>query len=33
MRILLVEDDSMIAQALHSALEAAGYAVDWVDNG
>ncbi|ANY90764.1 MULTISPECIES: response regulator [Pseudomonas] len=33
MRILLVEDDSMIAQALQAALEAAGYAVDCVDNG
>ncbi|GHS83972.1 DNA-binding response regulator [Pseudomonas sp. PAGU 2196] len=33
MRILLVEDDTMIAQALQAALEAAGYAVDWVDNG
>ncbi|MEN8640267.1 response regulator [Pseudomonas sichuanensis] len=33
MRILLVEDDTMIAQALQTALEAAGYAVDWVDNG
>lgn len=33
MRVLLVEDDSMIAQALQAALEAAGYAVDWVDDG
>lgn len=33
MRILLVEDDTMIAQALQAALEAAGYAVDWVDDG
>lgn len=33
MRVLLVEDDSMIAQALQDALAAAGYAVDWVANG
>jgi two-component system OmpR family response regulator len=33
MRILLVEDDGMIAQALQAALQAAGYAVDWVDDG
>ncbi|MCG8293135.1 MULTISPECIES: response regulator [Pseudomonas] len=33
MRVLLVEDDAMIAQALQAALEAAGYAVDWVDDG
>lgn len=33
MRILLVEDDGMIAEAVQSALQAAGYAVDRVDNG
>ncbi|MDF9619191.1 response regulator [Pseudomonas entomophila] len=33
MRVLLVEDDTMIAQALRAALETAGYAVDWVDDG
>lgn len=33
MRILLVEDDGMIAEALQAALQAAGYAVDWVDDG
>lgn len=33
MRILLVEDDAMIAQALQAALQAAGYAVDWVADG
>ncbi|HSW18490.1 MAG TPA: response regulator, partial [Ramlibacter sp.] len=30
MRLLLVEDDAMIAQALVDALRAADYAVDWV---
>lgn len=33
MRVLLVEDDGMIAQALQDALGAAGYAVDWVNDG
>lgn len=33
MRILLVEDDAMIAEALQSALQAAGYAVDRVADG
>lgn len=33
MRVLLVEDDVMIAQALQSALKEASYAVDWVENG
>ncbi|NIF29043.1 response regulator transcription factor [Pantoea sp. Tr-811] len=33
MRVLLVEDDSMIAQALQDALALAGYAVDWVADG
>ena len=32
MRILLVEDDSMIAQAVVGSLKD-GYAVDWVNNG
>lgn len=33
MRILLVEDDRMIAEAVANALEAAGYAVDRVADG
>ena len=33
MRILLVEDDSMIAQAVVGSLKDDGYAVDWVNNG
>lgn len=33
MRVLLVEDDEMIAQALQDALVGAGYAVDWVADG
>ncbi|WP_373740796.1 response regulator [Neisseria sp.] len=33
MRILLVEDDAMIADAVAGSLRDAGYAVDWVDNG
>ncbi|WP_448681164.1 response regulator transcription factor [Pseudomonas nicosulfuronedens] len=33
MRILLVEDDPMIGDAVEGALKDAGYAVDWVTNG
>ena len=33
MRILLVEDDTMIAQAIVGSLKDDGYAVDWVNNG
>lgn len=33
MRILLVEDDHMIAEAVVQALKDAAYAVDWVDDG
>ena len=33
MRILLVEDDRMIAGAISVALKDAAYAVDWVENG
>ncbi|WP_447749357.1 response regulator transcription factor [Pseudomonas nicosulfuronedens] len=33
MRILLVEDDTMIGEAIEGALKDAGYAVDWVSNG
>lgn len=33
MRILLVEDDSMIADAISNGLKTARYAVDWVNNG
>lgn len=33
MRILLVEDDPMIGEAVQDALKDAAYAVDWVQNG
>ncbi|TFZ03595.1 response regulator transcription factor [Ramlibacter humi] len=33
MRVLLVEDDEMIGQSLHRALEANGMSVDWVKEG
>jgi two-component system OmpR family response regulator len=33
MRVLLVEDDSMIAEAVSIALKDAAYAVDWVKDG
>ncbi|MGZ5180752.1 MAG: response regulator transcription factor [Ramlibacter sp.] len=33
MRVLLVEDDEMIGQSLHKALEANGWSVDWVKEG
>lgn len=33
MRILLVEDDKMIAQTLSGSLKDVGYAVDWVNTG
>lgn len=33
MRILLVEDDPMIADAIHGALKDASYATDWVRDG
>lgn len=33
MRILLVEDDSMIGESLQKALRKSGYAVDWLQNG
>ena len=33
MRVLLVEDDRMIGEAIESALRAATYAVDWVRDG
>lgn len=33
MRILLVEDDLMIGEALQGALKDASYATDWVKNG
>jgi two-component system response regulator QseB len=32
-RILLVEDDSMIGKTLQQALQQDGYAVDWVTDG
>jgi two-component system OmpR family response regulator len=33
MRVLLVEDDPMIGEAIQGALKDAGYAADWVRNG
>lgn len=33
MRVLLVEDDTMIGEAIQSALKDASYAADWVKNG
>lgn len=33
MRILLVEDDPMIGEAIQGALNDASYATDWVNNG
>jgi two-component system OmpR family response regulator len=33
MRILLVEDDSMIGESVQGALQAEGYATDWVRDG
>lgn len=33
MRILLIEDDPMIGDAIHGALKDASYAADWVKNG
>ena len=33
MRVLLVEDDAMIAQGLQAALRQGGFAVDWMRDG
>ena len=33
MRVLLVEDDPMIGEAIQGALKDASYAADWVNNG
>jgi two-component system, OmpR family, response regulator QseB len=33
MRVLLIEDDDMIAQGLQTALRQAGFAVDWMRDG
>jgi two-component system OmpR family response regulator len=33
MRVLLVEDDPMIGEAVHGALKDASYAADWVQEG
>ena len=33
MRVLLVEDDMQLGEALDAALRQAGYAVDWLQNG
>ena len=33
MRVLLVEDDVMIGEAIQGALRDAAYATDWVKNG
>ena len=33
MRVLLIEDDTMIGEAIQGALKDASYATDWVSNG
>lgn len=33
MRVLLVEDDAMIGEAIQAALKDASYAVDWIKDG
>lgn len=33
MRVLLVEDDAMIGEAIQAALKDAAYAVDWIKDG
>lgn len=33
MRVLLIEDDPMIGQIVHDALQDAAYAADWIQNG
>lgn len=33
MRILIIEDDEVLADGLQSSMRQAGYAVDWVHNG
>lgn len=33
MRLLLVEDDPMIGEAVRDLLRAEGYAVDWANDG
>ena len=33
MRILLIEDDTMIGEAVHCGLAQAGFTVDWVTDG
>ncbi|MDQ9170765.1 response regulator [Oxalobacteraceae bacterium R-40] len=33
MRLLLIEDDAMIGESVHTSLRRVGYAVDWVRNG
>ncbi|WP_139167046.1 response regulator, partial [Chromobacterium sphagni] len=33
MRVLLIEDDPMIGEAISSALKDASYATDWVRDG
>ena len=33
MRILLVEDDALLGDALQAGLKQAGHAVDWVRDG
>jgi two-component system response regulator QseB len=33
MRVLLIEDDAMIAQGMQTALRQAGFAVDWTGDG
>ena len=33
MRVLLVEDDSLLGDALQAGLRQSGYAVDWMKDG
>ena len=33
MRVLLVEDDSMLGEAVQDGLRQEGYVVDWVQDG
>ncbi|MGF6304352.1 DNA-binding response OmpR family regulator [Paraburkholderia sp. WC7.3d] len=33
MRLLLVEDDDMIAESVLGAMRRAGYAIDWAEDG
>jgi DNA-binding response OmpR family regulator len=33
MRVLLIEDDPLLGEAVRGGLQQAGYAVDWVSDG